>query len=322
MLLPVLDLILRQHALAHPALQIGLAGAPEVQIRVQLAAQPFDVQQGLLQQHQLRLDFHVEAAGGLEQAQQQLAEGDVFQRALEDRLADAANRRFKFVHAGVSRYPARVDMQLGNAAVVALEEGHQVARQVALVLGRKAADDAKVDGDVLRLPGVLARDEDVARVHVGVEEAVAEYLGKEDFHAAFGKLLHIGTLVGQRRQVGHRDALDALHHQYLVTAPVPVDLGNVDQLRIFKVAAQLGGVGGFAVQVKLVENGAFVVLDHLDWAQAATFGGQLFQQACGDEQPLDVLVDGLADAWAHHLDHHLAAVFQACSVYLGDRGGG
>ena len=104
----------------------------------------------------MRLYFHLEAACGLEQAQQQLAKGNLAQRALKDGLADAANGRFKFVDAGVGGNPARVDMQLRYAAVVALEEGHQVARQIALILRRQAADNAKVDSNVLRLPGVRA----------------------------------------------------------------------------------------------------------------------------------------------------------------------
>ncbi|MNT63518.1 hypothetical protein D3C72_2013420 [compost metagenome] len=63
--------------LAHPTLQERLGGAPQVQLGVELTTQAFDVEQGLLQQHQLRLNFHVEAARGLEQAHQHLAEGNI-----------------------------------------------------------------------------------------------------------------------------------------------------------------------------------------------------------------------------------------------------
>src|SRR5690606_40667140 len=115
-------------ALAHPALQIGLAGAPQVQLRIQLTSQTLDVEQGLLQQDQLGLYFHVEAAGGLEQPQQQLTEGDVLQRALEDGLADTADGRFEFVDPGLRRYAAGIGVQLGQPAVVPLEEGQQVDR--------------------------------------------------------------------------------------------------------------------------------------------------------------------------------------------------
>ena len=63
----VLDQLPGAHALAHPALEIGLTGAPEVEIRVQLAAEAFDIEQGFLQQNQLRLYFHIEASCHLEQ---------------------------------------------------------------------------------------------------------------------------------------------------------------------------------------------------------------------------------------------------------------
>jgi hypothetical protein len=55
-------------AFTHPALKERLRGVPQIEVRVQLTAQAFDVQQGLLQQNELRLHFHVEAARGLEQA--------------------------------------------------------------------------------------------------------------------------------------------------------------------------------------------------------------------------------------------------------------
>jgi hypothetical protein len=51
-----------------------------------------------------------------------------------------------------------------------LEEREQVLGEVALIFLGERADDAEVDGDVA--PGRL--DEDVAGVHVGVEEVVAE----------------------------------------------------------------------------------------------------------------------------------------------------
>ncbi|MNW19602.1 hypothetical protein D3C71_2196630 [compost metagenome] len=55
-----------------------MRGVPQVEVRVQLAAEAFDVQQGFLQKNKLRLHFHVEAPCGLEQAHQHLTEGNIF----------------------------------------------------------------------------------------------------------------------------------------------------------------------------------------------------------------------------------------------------
>ena len=57
----------RADAFAHPGFQEGLSSAPEVQIRIKLTPQAFHIQQGFLQQYQLRLHFHVEAPRRLEQ---------------------------------------------------------------------------------------------------------------------------------------------------------------------------------------------------------------------------------------------------------------
>ena len=57
-------------ALLYPFLQKGLGGIPQVEVGIQLAPQPLDIQQCFLQQHQRGLYFHVKAAGSLEQVDQ------------------------------------------------------------------------------------------------------------------------------------------------------------------------------------------------------------------------------------------------------------
>src|SRR5438105_9094050 len=109
--------------LVHPALEVGLGGVPQVEVGVELASQAFDVEQRLLQQHELGLDLDVEAPRGLEQAQQQPAEVDFLQRPREYRLADRADRRLELVDPRVRRHPAGVEVRLRHAAIVAVEEG-------------------------------------------------------------------------------------------------------------------------------------------------------------------------------------------------------
>ncbi|SAJ33735.1 Uncharacterised protein [Enterobacter cloacae] len=213
-------------------------------------------------------------------------------------------------------------MQLGDLAVVALEEGDQVARQVVLVLVGQAADDAAVHRDVLRAPGRAGADEDVAGVHVGMEEAVAEHLGEEDLHAALGQCLEVGALVAQGFQVGHRDAVDALHHQHLGPAPVPVDLWHVEQRRAFEVAPQLRGVGCLAEQVEFVDDGFLVVADHFHGVQAPRLAGDPLGEAGEDEQPGDVGADHRFQVRPDHLHHHFLAALQPRGVDLGHRGRG
>ena len=154
------------------SLEDGHRGAPQVEVRVEFAAESLDREQRLLQQHELRLHFHVEAPRRLEQAEQHDAEGDVPERLVEDRLADRAHGRLELVDARVLRHPGGVDVQLRHAPVVALEERQEVLGQIHLVARAQAADDAEIDRHVEWVLGVGHVDEDVARMHVGVEEVV------------------------------------------------------------------------------------------------------------------------------------------------------
>src|SRR5258706_9905951 len=88
------------HLLGHPALQIGFGGGPQVEIRVEVPTEAFDIQQRFLQQDQLRLDLDVEAPRSLEQAQQDFAERDFPERPVENRFANGANGRFEFFDTG------------------------------------------------------------------------------------------------------------------------------------------------------------------------------------------------------------------------------
>ena len=138
-------------ALAHPLLEHGLGRLPEIELGVELPAQAFDREQRLLQQHELRLHFHVELARRLKQAQQHEPERDVLQRLVEDRLADRAHGGLELVDARTGRHPARIDVQGRDAPVIAAEEREKILGEIVLIALVERADDAEVDGDVLRL---------------------------------------------------------------------------------------------------------------------------------------------------------------------------
>src|SRR5688572_4378476 len=187
----------RARALAHPVAQDRQRRLPQVELGVELAAESLDVEQRLLQQDQLRLHLHLVAPRDLEQVQQHDAEGNLLERLVEDGLADGAYRGLELVDAGAGGYPAALEVQHGDAPVVALEEGEEIAGEVELVARVERADDAEVYGRVawaLRVAGV---DEDVPGVHVGVEEVVPEHLREEDLNAVLGELLDVGSEIAQ-----------------------------------------------------------------------------------------------------------------------------
>src|SRR5688572_30690323 len=83
-LLHVLDEATPTQLFVHPALKERLGGFPQVEFGIELAAKAFDIEERLLQQHQLRLDLDIETARGLEQAQQHTAKGNFLERTVED----------------------------------------------------------------------------------------------------------------------------------------------------------------------------------------------------------------------------------------------
>src|SRR6266705_210836 len=181
---------LQSKLLPHPFLQKRFRGRPQVEVRIELAPEPFDVQKRLLQHDELRLDLDVEAARGLEQLQQYAPEGDFLQRPVEDRLAHRADRALELVDARVGGHPAGFKVRLRHAPVVALEKSEEILREVLLVDLGERAHDAEVERDV----AAFGRDQDVSRVHVGVEEAVAEHLGEENLDSGASELRDVHTL--------------------------------------------------------------------------------------------------------------------------------
>ena len=226
-------------ALGHPAFEKRHGRVPEVELRVELAAQSLDVEQGFLQQDQRGLHRHIEACGGAKQVDQQLAEGDFGNGPLEDGFADRAHGRLEVLDARIRRHPAAFDMQARDLVVVAAENRQQVAPEIVLVGLAERADNRAVDGDVTGVFGVAGIDEDVARVHVRVEKTIAKHLGKENLHAALAEHLEIDPFGAQRVQRRDRDAVNALHYHDPAPRIVPEHFRHIDQAAIGEVAPQL-----------------------------------------------------------------------------------
>ena len=117
-----------------------------------------------------------------------------------------ADLRFELVDARVGRHPARLDVRGRDAAVVAAEEREEVLREVALVAVGQRAHDAEVERDVLAEVRRVDGDEDVARVHVGVEVAVAEHLREEDLDAGAREPLEVDAGARQLVDAADRDS--------------------------------------------------------------------------------------------------------------------
>ncbi len=213
---------------------------------------------------ELGLDFHLEAAFGLEQAQQQLREGNVFQRTVEDRFAYCAHAGRKLVYAGTFWDPAGFHMQTGDLVVIAVEKGEKDLGKVALILGSQGAADAEIHGNIGGEVRVADIHKQVAGVHVGMKKIVLEHLGEKYFHAVFRKLLHVDAGRPQRFEIVDRNTSDPFQDKHAGAGVIPVHVGDVEQWRVLEVAPQLRGVRTFLHQVEFGVDGAVVLGHHLN----------------------------------------------------------
>ena len=115
-------------------------------------------------------------------------------------------------------------MGVGHPAVVAVEEGEQVLRQITLVDGAERAHNAEVDRAVL----AAWRDEDVARMHVGVEEAVAKRLSEKYLDSVVREFFAVDAGRVNLIDAANRNAVDPLHHHHIAPGVLPINFRHMD----------------------------------------------------------------------------------------------
>ena len=101
----------------------------------------------------------------------------------EDRLADRAQRLGEGVGVAVARHVAGLEVHLGDPVVVAVQEADQDLGVDPAGVGVDPPHDPEVVGDERAVRPELQ----VALVHVGVEEAVAQRVGQEGLDDPLGE---------------------------------------------------------------------------------------------------------------------------------------
>ena len=118
-------------------------------------------------------------------------------------------------------------MHLGDALIIAGDEAEEDFGEEPALLQAEPAHDAEVDGDE---PALLV-DEQIALMHVGVEEAVAHGVAQEGLQHLAADRLEIIALGRDALDVRQRNAVDPFERQHLASRAVPVDAGHAN-LRI------------------------------------------------------------------------------------------
>jgi hypothetical protein len=182
------------------------------------------------------------------------------------------------------------------------------------------AHDAEVDRD--QFAGVV--DEEIAGMHVGVEEAVAQRLAQKGLNHRAGEAREVEALGLEPGAVGERRGLDPFEREHVARGAVPVDRGHAEIGIVLGVLGHFRERGRLEAQIHLDRDRAAQRLHYLDEPQPARFRGQLLGGARGEDEGVEIDLEAPLDARPQHLHRHRAAAAIGCdrgAMYLRDRSG-
>src|SRR3954462_10375379 len=119
----------------------------------------------------------------------------------------------------VARHIAGLEMHLGGAVVIARDETVEDLGEEAPLLRAESAHDAEVDRGEL----TVMVDKQIAGVHVGMKETVAQRVAQERLDYGGSERLEIEAFGFQPRTIIERYAVDPLERENVARGAVPVD---------------------------------------------------------------------------------------------------
>ena len=193
------------------------------------------------------------------------------QRLVEDRLADRAHRGFELVDARAGRHPAGLDVQLGDAAVVAIEEREEILGEIVLVARVERADDAEVDRRVARVLRIARRRTKMLPGCMSAWKKLCRNTCVKKISTPFSASRWMSVPSSRSsRDVADQHAVDALHHHHVAGGRGPsTPRARTAAREPAKLRLQLRGVRRLAHQVELVEDRLLVLAHDLARPQAA-----------------------------------------------------
>ena len=203
----------------------------------------------------------------------------------------------------VARHIAGLEMHLGSAVIVAGDEAVEDFGKKAPLLRPEPPHDAEVDRD--QLAAIV--HEQVARMHVGVEEAVAQRVAQKSLNHRAGEVLEIEALGFELCTVGERHRFDPFEREHVARDALPVERRHAKLGVVLGVLRHLGEGGGFQPQIHLDGDRAPQRLDHLDQAQPPRLGGKFFRVARREGESIEINLEAALDARAEHLHRDRAA---------------
>ena len=264
------------------------------------------------------LHLHPEAFGDLEELAHQPRQRDLVERQAEDRLGDRARGLGEPVDRLIGRHEPRRDMDLGDPVVVADEERIEHVREVAPRRPVDPPHDAEID----RVHPALAVDQQVPRVEVGMEEAVAEDLEEEHRGHEGDDLREVVPFGLQPFAVVDRHAVDPARSKDAPCGPPPVDRRHLEPVHVLEIGLKLLRRRGFEAEIHLDPRRFREGFDRLHRLEPVEGAVKASDDTRQPSDQVEVAVECRLDAGSQHLDRHLLALGGHGAVHLGDRGRG
>src|SRR5262249_59972125 len=124
-----------------------------------------------------------------------------------DRLADGADRLRKILYRVMARHITGLEMHLRDSAIVACDEAEQDLGEEAALLQAQPPHDSEIDRD----EATLIVEEQIARMHVGVEEAVTQRVPQETLDHLAAEVLEVDLRGFEARMIRQRHAVNPVH---------------------------------------------------------------------------------------------------------------
>src|ERR1700733_5814850 len=112
-----------------------------------------------------------------------------------DRLADSADRLCEIFHRMMPKHVDGLEMHFGDATIIAGDEAEQDLGEKAPLLHAEPAHDAEIDRD----QSAVGVEEQIAGMHVGVKEAVAQRVAQETLDDLAAKVGQVDLRLSQPR---------------------------------------------------------------------------------------------------------------------------
>lgn len=192
------------------------------------------------------------------------------------------------------------------------------ARKTAL-LRAKPTHDAEID----RHQPAIGAEEQIAGVHVGVEEAIPQRMTQEALHDLAAEIRQVDIGGGEALMIVQRDAIDPFHRQHAMRRAIPIDGRDAEVRIVAGVFGHLRQGRSLEPQIHLHRDRARHRVDDLDQPQTACFGRQGFRMFGREVEIGEIALEPRTDVRPENLDGDAAlpavAVDDVGAVDLGNR---